>query len=124
MIFLKSFVAQGNYVIVASYGYNDLIYNALRRMNLIPNIVSMILTPKSFGLEEGCEYLKELQGKNLMLNMANYYYQIESKNNILLVDDSILNINEANKGGYQTLLIGERQGINNSHLNILYNFSK
>jgi FMN phosphatase YigB (HAD superfamily) len=101
---LKKMVLKKCNIIIMSYGYYDVILYLLREINIL-DYISYIYTPDEFQLQDGIDHRYMLQGKNVMLSKLRRDFEIKSNKNILLIDDCIINIQNAKKEGYNVYLV-------------------
>jgi FMN phosphatase YigB (HAD superfamily) len=95
-------IGRAKYVIT-SYGSKSVIEAFLRRLGIY-YLFDHILTPEKFGLIDGYNVCRELNGKNVMLDMISKYYKAFHEE-ILLIDDSQINIDTAKSARYATIKV-------------------
>lgn len=84
--------------IITSFGYKKVIENVLRRANsdLMLYVISEVITPEDYNLKEGYDNFQQLDGKNKMLYDAMETYGVSDPKNVLLIDDNLPIIENAN----------------------------
>ena len=108
--------------VIVTYGYKEVIELLLKRRGII-DIFSAIYTPIDFGLLEGYDHFKRLNGKNKMLEKAKQDYGNKINNkDILLVDDNKKNIDSGIQCGYSTLYVISNDGINFDNFDVIKKF--
>lgn len=100
-------------IVVTSFGFRAAVEEVLRRYNL-KDLFHRVYTPQSFGYPDGWEHFKAFRGKNLMLEHIMKKYNVQSKKSVLLVDDSVTNINYAAHDGYNVIL-SDDDGLKKEH---------
>jgi len=95
--------------LITSYGSKPVIIAFLKRLGIF-DLFDQILTPQSFGLIDGYNVARELEGKNRMLERIETSYHL-TRNRILLIDDSPYNIQEAKEAKYLTIQVNRETGL-------------
>ena len=114
----------GTIFVIVTYGYKEVIKALLKRRGIY-DIFSAIYTPIDFGLSEGYDHFKSLNGKNRMLEKAKHDFNNTVKNDkILLIDDNKKNVDSANYCGYKTIYVISNDGINFDNIDSIEEFIK
>jgi FMN phosphatase YigB (HAD superfamily) len=100
-------------IIVTSFGFHDAIVETLNRYKL-SDIFDEVITPISFGYEDGYEHFGTFRGKNMMLEYAMKKYHITDKKSVLLLDDSRINMSYANRENFPIIRC-EKDGLKKDH---------
>lgn len=91
------------YVIV-SFGYAEAIDKILK-YNDIRDLFDDIYTPSRYECYDGCDCSKVFDGKNKMIFDAMNSLKITRNDNVLLIDDSYVNIYYADNKDFDTLFV-------------------
>lgn len=101
---------QGVKIVIASFGIKQYIVQLLQLYNL-QGLIDSVWTPNDFGLQEGYDYKEQLEGKNVMLQKIAELYNVDSKNDVILIDDNKYNVSVAKRVGYKTHCVVEARGV-------------
>lgn len=97
--------------VVISFGYKKIIELLLCKYG-INDIFSGVYSPIDFGLKDNYNHAKELNGKNVMMKRVMKDFNFKGENNsVMLVDDNIVNIKYAEKGGFSSIHVEGDQGL-------------
>lgn len=100
-------------IIITSFGFKEAILETLTRYRLL-DLFDGIYTPSYFGYKDGVEHFEIFKGKNKMLDYALETYGLSDKSQILLLDDSIINVRYADKNRYPVIL-SDSDGLKGAH---------
>lgn len=109
-------------IIITSYGIKKGINEILQLLD-IGDIFDYILTPQDFNLKDGYDHFNALDGKNKMILKIQNKYNVP-KDKIILVDDSLRNIESANNAGYMISFVKDRNGMIKQNVKDIMKFVK
>jgi len=107
-------------IIVVSYGVKKGIRLIIEELGL-DSIFDSIITPQDLGLKDGYDCFQISDGKNKMIKLAQKEFG-EEYNNVLLVDDSQRNIEQAQKNKYSTSLVKGDKGMTYQNVDDIVKF--
>ncbi len=108
--------------VVASFGFKEPIKMLLTEKKLI-DLFDHIYTPADFGLTEGFNQIKILDGKNKMIEEIKKKYNPEIKNqDVMLIDDYEYNIMAADREGYRFLQPNAETGLVGTDMKVIEEF--
>lgn len=101
------------YIYITSFNSLQNINEYLNAFPMLKRCIMEVLTPESFNVDRNRDVSNIFQGKNVMLNYLKTKHKLLDNSSILLVDDSVYNIENAKKYGYRAEYVSNiSSGIN------------